>query len=542
MRRLLYLVPMLLFALPVLFCWVDFGTADKSPEVVSAGKGWTPGAALSALFPKQVAQTTPNEITGVILNYASGPAYECDSTGCHPMTTETPGASPTATASATATIAPTWTQSATYTPPPTNTPRPTATAAIVPSATPTSTPEATQEITPGPTVTATAIPYDESCYAGVMSSSGLNVRSSPSITLAVIYGVLSPADRIPVYMIRSEGTEGDEDRTEWGMVEYDDKTAWIALWYGGVEYARLDDNAFCWELPIEYVSEKPAAEVVFQAVQMCLGWHAVTVDVDKNDMQASFVEWLRLGQCVAAKGMEEQHAPELALAFGGIGTVRYGRGPVQNGDCANMALSPELAALDMWARTQLAALTTAPPSGGYWLETDNECQGIYFEDLAWLDQYLAASIRLHSAVYPKVIFGTMLAGAWTQDYVNALPQTWEAALETGACLGIHAGSPLADYYAVDGLTIEWLWKYSFQHRDIRRWLVELDPRYVAIPFCVTEWASGGGWAPYAPQDYYTWANEVAHDGNLLFASVFTSGRWNGYGVNGRMAETARLWE
>ncbi len=427
--------------------------------------------------------------------------------------------SPSATPPATSTPAPT----ATITPIPTNTPRPTAT----------STPEATPTVenTAQPTPAATPFPKGV-CYAGVVSP-GLNVRSNPS-TSGVKYGVLAQADRIPVVMIHVVKGEGDPAREEWGMITYLDKTAWIALWYNGAELARLDDNADCWEIPIE----REAA-----MAPMCLGWHSVPTNVDKNDMQASFVEWREAGQCVAAKGVEEIHAPSLALAFGGNGAVRFARGPTQNGDCADTNLPPNNAALDMGRRILPVALVQAPPDKGYWLEVDNECEGIYFADLRWLDAYLSAEIRAFSAYYPRrVIFGTMLAGAWTQERVNALRSTWDTALELGACLGIHAGSPLAGYGGVDGLTIPWLWKYSFQHRDIRRWLVELDPRYVAIPFCVTEWYSRGAWSPYQPADYRDWARETANDG-VLFAAVFTAGNWNApeNGTNGKMAITARLW-
>lgn len=419
---------------------------------------------------------------------------------------------------------------------PTNMPRPTAT--DTPTVTPTPQPGPTQETTPQPTPQSTTFPKD-TCYAGVISA-GLNVRSNPSVE-GVRYGVLAQADRVPVLMIHVVKPEGDPVRQEWGMIEYQGKTAWIALFYNGEELARLDDNERCWPplMPIEYETAM---------APMCLGWHSVPTNVDKNDMQASFVDWRMKGECVAAKGVEEIHAPELALAFGGIGAVRFPRGPTQSGDCANTSLPPKDAALDMARRILPIALTQAPSDRGFWLEGGNECQTPYFTNLPWLDAYLSAEIRAFNAYYPsRVIFGTMLAGAWTQERVNALRMTWDTALETGACLGIHAGGLPPEftggtwYPAIAGLTNSWLYPFTFQHRDIRRWLVQLNPAYVNIPFCLTEFASGGGWYPFQPQDYHSYAEEIQHDG-VLFMAGFTAGTWNQFSINGHMAETSKLWQ
>lgn len=147
------------------------------------------------------------------------------------------------TPDASQTPTPTITPTPSITPPPTSTPRPSATS--MPNPTPT--PENT--LVPPGTPIPTSVPK-ETCYAGVIGA-GLNVRSNPS-TDGVKYGVLVQAARIPVYLIHVVKPEGDPQRTEWGMVEYAGKTAWIALWYGGVELARLEDNANCWEVPVEY--------------------------------------------------------------------------------------------------------------------------------------------------------------------------------------------------------------------------------------------------------------------------------------------------
>jgi hypothetical protein len=422
-----------------------------------------------------------------------------------------------ATPSPSATPAPT--TSLTPTIPPTNTPRPTATATPTPDFEPTATPDG--PITPVPTLP----PAPSDCFAWVMT--GLNVRSSPGIDGTKLGG-LTANQRIEVFLVQVVQPEGSPTREEWGMILFQNQTAWIALWHGGQELARLDDTAACWE--------RTATSPI---VEMCLGWGAVLPDVNLNDMAASFAIWKAAAQCVVAKGVEEEHAPALAIAFGGIGVGRFKQGPTQNGDCGDTSLHPAAAARDQWDRHSRVAQVKTPADDGYWIEVDNECDTPYFKNLVWLDSYLAAEIEIFSQQYDKVIFGTMLAGGWTEARVRALTKTWEAALEHDACLGIHAGSPLKEYTAMDGLRIDWLYKYSFQHRDIRRWLVEMDPRYAAIPFCVTEWASGGGWAPYQPEEFYAWAREVRRD-NIRFVAVFTAGGWP-YSVDGRMAETARLW-
>jgi hypothetical protein len=520
------LIAVALLPLTALLCWWQ----------------WTPHAVITAAPPVRAVPIDHGAIVRVEIVYEDGfvqivyPGLGLDTPTPPSQTpTDTHTPTPSRTPSVTPLLWPTWTATNTPgwspTPEDVHTPSPTP----PPTASPTLTPTYPPTLSPTPTATATP---GGVCRATVIASSTLNVRSNPS-TDGMKLGTLAGGTVVQVYMIHAVTNEGDPDRTEWGMIAYTDasgftRTAWIALWYKGAELARLDDSAPCWELPIEYEAEM---------AQQCPGWHSVLPQVDLPDMQLSFIEWVQKGVCVAAKGVEETHAPAMALGFGGIGVQRLKRGPQQGGDCTNPQLfaTPEDAARDMWDRTWPAALTMAPPEQGWWLEMDdNECDFIYWSDLPWLDRYFAKEIELASAAYPgRVIFGSMLAGAWTQDRVNALRSTWDAALETGACLGLHAGSPFDDLAPLDALNISWAWPYSFNHRDIRRWLVELDPRYVAIPFCVTEFYTGG-WMPYNPPNYYAWWQETRRDG-IRLSTVFTAGLWPGPSVNGKMAVTAALW-
>jgi hypothetical protein len=156
---------------------------------------------------------------------------------------------------------------ATAVPTASNTPRPTATPALTPTATPAITPEAT-ELSP---VTATVVPPDTSCYAGVISASGLNVRADHVITAARL-GTLAQAARVPVTQIHIVKAEGDPKREEWGQITYNGATAWIALWYNGEELARLDDNAFCWSVPLEYEEQLlPSTPVVRAGPHILMG-------------------------------------------------------------------------------------------------------------------------------------------------------------------------------------------------------------------------------------------------------------------------------
>lgn len=484
-------------------------------------------------------------IVEVLIIYASGYTEKFEPSGDLVTPTPTEPPAPSHTPAPTATVIPT------------NTPRPTVTPLLTPIATfiPTWTPTATSTplpasptptaeiITPEPTPLTpepTTIPPDESvCMAQVVSDTGLNVRSNRS-TNGQKYGVLSKGTWVRIYQIQVIYPEGHPLRTEWATIEYGWRTAYIALW-NGTELARHEDKPACWEI-VDYATEP---------VVMCPAWHSFPVGVDKTDMNLSFALWTQKGECVGAKGVEELHAPRLALSYGGYGVARFKGLPEDSGDCTNMNWDPVAAANDSWQRLGLnRGLYEAPPSEGWWIELDNECPK-YWTNLAWLDTYLSTEIELASAYYGNhVIFGTMLAGDWSRERVQGLPKTWNKALETGTCLGIHAGGPevydpvtRVMYRSIDGLNISWLWPYSFQYRDIQRWLAELDPRYARIPMCATEYTNGGAWTAYQPSEYHEWFDEVQPDGIFLFSAVYTSGIWNKpeNSVNGKMALTAKLW-
>lgn len=144
------------------------------------------------------------------------------------VTTPTPGRTPYAvlfTDGTWATMTP-----VSPTAPPTNTPRPTATPQ--PSASPT------------PTATPAAV-----CRA--LTLVNLNVRADHT-TDAARLGTLPADTTVEVSALHVVYAEGDPLRTEWGRITYQDEVAWIALWYRGGEFGRLDDTPACWELPIEY--------------------------------------------------------------------------------------------------------------------------------------------------------------------------------------------------------------------------------------------------------------------------------------------------
>jgi len=151
-------------------------------------------------------------------------------------------------------------------PTPTLTPTQTVTATPIPpsaSATPTPTVPPvtpTQEVTPGATATQestefppptprpTVVPDDLLCMAGAINSN-INIRNAPAITGAKI-GLLKQAERVPIERVLVRYPEGAPNREEWGKLG--DREGWVALWYLGRELVRLDDDAPCWELPIEY--------------------------------------------------------------------------------------------------------------------------------------------------------------------------------------------------------------------------------------------------------------------------------------------------
>jgi hypothetical protein len=151
------------------------------------------------------------------------------------------------------------------------TPSPTAASTLTPTVTTTPSPtqmERTSTPTPeavtlAPTMTGTSVTVDRNCYAGVISA-GLNVRSDHTIG-ASRRGVLAPAARVPVTLIHIVKAEGDPEREEWGQIAYNGANAWIALWYNGEELARLDDNAFCWSVPLEYEENPPPSTPVARA-------------------------------------------------------------------------------------------------------------------------------------------------------------------------------------------------------------------------------------------------------------------------------------
>jgi hypothetical protein len=270
-----------------------------------------------------------------------------------------------------------------------------------------------------------------------------------------------------------------------------------------------------------------------------------------NDILASFALWLAEGLPVAIKAVETWQPAQWAIDAGGDGVVRYIKGPLNAGDCANPAYDPIVAVQDQVARHLPYAMTHSPPDRGFWLEVSNECDTLYWEvgGVEWTRDYMAREIEVFSQYYPsRFIFGSFLHGRWTRERVFALGKVWDMALEYDACLGIHSYTlPInwtdGVYWSVeDALQMGWLYPFVWEHRAVRFWLMELDPKYKDVRLCITEFGVGGGHMPWMPDEYAAFMAQVYGYDPVEFVAGYSAGASGPYPLCcGMMADTARLW-
>jgi hypothetical protein len=433
-----------------------------------------------------------------------------------PTATETPTGVPTATTTPTATITPS------------NTPVPTAAASNTPVPTAT-------DFWPSPTV-------ETVCLGVWPENGGLIVRSEsyrdPANPSENMIGLLQGPTEIQIWEIRiwREGVE------EWGEIIYQGVEAWVAIYFDGVAYIELNNSPECIAKRFDYDD----------ITRTNNGAHSVLTQVDQNDMVAGLYTLAANGYGIAAKTVETWQPASWALTIAQDAGVlvssaqRYKLGA--HGDCADTSLDPVAAAQQQWDRHSPTLLTYAPPAAGYMAEVDNECDYVYWpKGAAWLDAYLTAEIEIFSQAYPgRVIFGTMYAGGWTEERIRSLSTTWEAALEHDACMGMHQGTLPADqtggvYYSVDDArSMEWLFRIVFQQRTARRVLIDMDPRYADIEFCITEAAIAGAWAPFDTDEYAEYACRIYAFDNVRMMTAYTIGVWNRpeFSINGKFNTTA----
>lgn len=390
---------------------------------------------------------------------------------------------------------------------------------IAPSATlfPSHTPEVT--LTP---TQETGLP---DCVGAVLKDR-LNVRDGPGLQTRVIGLLTGKADGFNVELVYPVGLWVDPvDGYKWVRFEGTDRQPTLAGW-AAYSY-QPNANGF----PETWIQLSPACEhLPYENVQACIGWHTTIPEIDRTDLARSLDILRAKGYCVAVKAVDND-TWQMAVNRGGIGVFRT----VRAGDCADVTQPPKTAAL----LRLLGQGPYLPPADQVtYVEPDNEC-GSYFTDAAWMDAYLAELIRLYSERGYRVIFGTMGPGHWSEDQVKALDATWETALDYGACLGYHAYAVKSGVRVVD--SGPWL---GFRHVMIREWLLELDARYAAIPFCATEVGSGFGYDPFDESDFVDYNGIMQTSGELRFTAWWTAGRWtadNGRSsTNGKMEGAAKM--
>lgn len=351
-----------------------------------------------------------------------------------------------------------------------------------------------------PACQALSPPPASQCFATVVATGNLNVRSSAGTSFTVV-AQTSRGARLNVladtyvsnnrwlHVILPTGTRG-----------------WVAATYFGATYVTLDSSPGC--------GAYRGAGV---------GWHTTIPNIAYGDLNASLDTIAARGYMPVVKAVEDLASARMADQKGGLGVWRTTR----FGDCVATLAQAETQANLRYAAQRAYA---PEPSEGLWIEPDNECTH-YYSNMAWYDAYLAEQIRVWAVNGYQVVFATQPPGWWEQHQINALPRALAAARKYGACFGYHA------YGVIPGARVSqssiWI---GFRHRQIRNWLDAAG--YSDIPICATEVGTGTGRERFDPTDFRDYVNRAGSE--LLFIAWWTAGEWDIATTNGQMAYAASL--
>ena len=323
-------------------------------------------------------------------------------------------------------------------------------------------PTATLESTVIPATVAPTLPPpdDDICMAGIVASV-LNVRAEPMQSGAWVKW-LYQSDRVQVTELHIIHGEGSPNREEWARID----KGWIAVWFQGVELARLGDSAPCWELPIVY--EEDALPATAWGVWAGPGY--------PHDELAQFGETLKtagIRPAVTLYGDTSQ-----AAALHAAGWVVIVRPWIGGQDCPSFALP---AAISARAWVEMAVQVTAGVPYD-WLVLCNEP---VFPSAAYGAAWIAAAVDGAAALgvahlvpvvwppgHPEIGDVALLAGAYDRS---------------GLCWGMNLyptvpGAALGDRGGIQEWTV-WRWR-------LYRHLLPDD-----VGLCVTEFARGDGSEP-----------------------------------------------
>jgi len=344
--------------------------------------------------------------------------------------------------------------------------------------------------------------------AGVMAST-LNVRAEPMIS-GVKVGQLAQSTRAQVSELHVTHAEGSPNREEWARISH----GWIAVWFGGVELARLDDSAPCWELPKVY--EEDALPATAWGVWAGPGY--------PHDELAQFGETLKAAGIRPAVTLYGDYSQAAGLrAAGWVVIVRPWIG---GQDCPSFALPAEVSA---GAGVEMAVQVTAGVSYD-WLVLCNEP---VFPSAAYGAAWIRAAVDGAAALgiahlvpvvwppgHPEIGDVALLAAAYSRP---------------GLCWGMNLyptvpGAALGDRGGIQEWTV-WRWRL-YRH---------LLPDGVGL--CVTEFARGDG---SEPPDFADLGRFVAESGAAFawatawyMAKPGGLGHWDRANLRDRLDEVER---
>ncbi|NDJ78731.1 MAG: hypothetical protein GYB65_20975, partial [Chloroflexi bacterium] len=268
------------------------------------------------------------------------------------------------------------------------------------------------------------------------------------------------------------------------------EAAWIALWYGGRELARLDDSPACWELPKTYERDPlPTAWGV---------WVGPGASVD---------ELLAFGRQLQASGRRPA-----ATVYGNndAANVLYDDGWLVAwrpwyGDCPNTLLPAEAEATRRW----FEAVSQAAYVRYHYLVLNNEC---LWPDVDYYRRYLDQTLDLAVAYGMGGGLVPHVAGAGAYE-LNWYPVLYEAHARLAAVGGAYGTNlyPVNEDGPLCEKTSQTQW--TTYRYELYRPLLPSD-----LPLVVTEFARGWGASPPDWADIACFVHKT--DGDFAFATAW----------------------
>lgn len=379
-------------------------------------------------------------------------------------------------------------------------------------------------VEPSPTAEATLLPTvpptEPTCLlTGLLDS--IRIRSGPGTNYGIVgawyRGQQFEALEFRRYVdylfarIRREGTTNT-----WAAVVYMPQNTSPTYW--------VDRTG---SLPCDQVPGWPAELPDPLEVAALPAWaiHGVP-GTNTEELRLAFRAATTAGIPVGSKPVNDPSLANMTCEEGGVLIVRS----VHPSDCPDqLATDPRTAAI-RWKQSITGHLQNMEVAckATYW-EVTNECPYGFQTD--WWEQF---GIELGTLLYNdgiRMVYPSYAPGTFHEEDAVEMREYWQWAVEHEACIGLHAYS-----FTTGSLLSESDIFSGYRHRLTWWWLVQVDPAFGHIPFCITEAAAGAGNEVPNLEDLAKYYRNLSRDVGVKFIAFWTGGSpsvWPNANLNGR---------